>query len=158
MPRLQPILFTLVLLGVGCSGPTETDSFSLTGHWVTAPEDLGPGAWYQTHLLLDRRGLVVVDVRSYGHYGRPRDELTGYSRIQGIYRIEGDRLLFTPRRLAQWDRFYGADSPEHTQEPYHGPLFDEARYVLGAGQLTIDYITYPFDAPVATSAQFTRVK
>jgi hypothetical protein len=159
MPRLRQILHTSVLLALGCSSPTESDSVNLSGRWVTAPEDLSPSGWYQTHLHLGHRGSMVYYVRSYGLDGRPREELSAFTRTEGTYRIEGNRLFINPRRLVWWDRFYGPSSPEHIEEPYpYGVLLDEARYTLDAEELTIEYLSYPFDAPVATSVQFTRAQ
>lgn len=59
MPQLRQILYPSVLLVLGCSSPTETDSLNLAGRWVKAPEDLSPSGWYQTHLHLGRGGLMV---------------------------------------------------------------------------------------------------
>jgi hypothetical protein len=103
--------------------------------------------------------MLVFEVRSYGLLpGQGREELSAYSKTQGRYRTEGDRFFFEPRRLVWWDRFYGADSPEHVEAPYpYGTLFDDAHLVLRGDELTISYLSYPFDAPVQTVMVLTRM-
>jgi len=88
---------------------------------------------------------------------QPRDELSGYQRAEGTYRVEGERLIFAAARLVSWDRFYGATSPESIVEPYpYGSIFDDAHYVLLGSQLSLQYTTYPADAPVPTLLVYTR--
>jgi hypothetical protein len=136
---------------------TDPASEDLVGSWRTAPEDLSPSGWYQSRLSFNVFGVFESEVRDYGLYpGQDRNALSAYSRIEGTYRVEGDRLIFRTSRMVWWDRFYGARSPEQVEEPYHASLYDDARYTVQGDRLILQYLSYPFDAPVPTSWEFTR--
>lgn len=144
---------------LACASPTESGPSSLDGTWVAAIENASPSGWYRRSLIFEASGSFTSEFRSYGIYqGQPRDELSGYSRIEGTYRAEGDRLFFQPTRLVSWDRFYGVNSPERVSEPYpYGTIFDDARYERQGRMLTLHYTTYPADAPEPTVVVFMRV-
>jgi hypothetical protein len=43
-------------------------------------------------------------------------------------------------------------------EPYpYGTLFDGARFEIVAERLTLHYLSYPLDAPVATTLELSRI-
>jgi hypothetical protein len=89
--------------------------------------------------------------------GQRASDLSAYSRTVGTFAVAGDRLSFDPDSLVSWDRFYGAASPETVQSPYpYGGLYDDARFRLAPWVLTLDYTTYPADAPVPTRRTFRR--
>ena len=61
---------------------------------------------------------VASEACNYGSYpGQAPDEFSGYSRVEGTYSIEGDRLYFHPKRLVWWDRFYGQALPVQVIQP-----------------------------------------
>jgi hypothetical protein len=150
-PPLAPILFALTC---GCSEPATDE---LTGAWITAIRDLNPAGYDQSELRFGSGGGFRLEVRSYGLYPAQRkDELSAYVRIEGRFEIRNDRLIMSPKRSVTWDRFYGTDSPEVVQEPYDVPLFDQARFTVAGNRLRLNYLSYPFDAPVATEQEFVR--
>jgi hypothetical protein len=149
--------FALTLLTLACAESTVPRPPNVTGHWMVTG-DLSPSGRYEDHLTFTTLGAFKWEVRFYGpHPDRPADRLDSYSRTEGTYQTEGDRILFQPARLVWWDAFYGDDSPVNVQSPYpYGTLFDDARFVLGVGRLTLNYLSYPFDAPVPTTMEFIR--
>jgi hypothetical protein len=158
MPTLarwsSPLAPILLALTCGCSEPA-TDDF--TGAWITAARDLDPTGYDQSELRFGSGGGFRWEVRSYGLYPAQRaDDLSAYVRIEGTFETRNDRLIMSPQRSVTWDRFYGADSPEVVQEHYHVPLFDGARFTIAGDRLTLNYFSYPFDAPVATEQEFVR--
>jgi hypothetical protein len=159
LKRLRVVSAVLVLLAA-CASPTDQGRSPLVGRWATAPEDLSPSGWHQYHMTFAAEGAFALEVRSYGVYaGQPHDELSAYSRTEGSYRVDGERLVFEPQRLVWWDRFYGVASPEHVEDSYpYGSLFNAATYVVRDNQLTLRYVSYPADAPVPTSMVFIRVE
>ena len=94
----------------------------------------------------------------YGLYGgQRRDDLSAFTRAEGTYRIDRDHLVFEPERLIWWDRYYGAASAEHVEEPYPwSGLFDDARYSVRGDRLEMRFVVRPGDAPVADMAEYTR--
>jgi hypothetical protein len=125
---------------------------------VAAVENGSPSGYYRRSLIFEANGFTS-EVRSYGIYpGQPRDELSGYWRTDGTYRVEDDRLVFQPTRIAWWDRFYGATSPEQIREPYPSEsIFDDARYEMQGQQLILRFTIYPADAPEPAELVYTRV-
>lgn len=152
-PRLAP---GFLLLLSGCA--TEPESVQLLGSWETAAEDLNPGGWHQSRLTFGLNKMFASEVRSYGLYeGQDRNDLSAYSRIEGVYEVEGDQLIFRTRRLKWWDGFYGTHTWEKVEEPYEITLYDDAHYSVEGDQLLLNYLSFPFDAPVETSQEFVRV-
>ena len=153
--RLVTALAT-ALAGLACSSPLEMPT-GVVGHWVTAPEDLSPRGWHQYHLTFASTGSYRSEVRSYGLYPeQAAADLSAFSREEGRFRVEGDRLVMEADRLVVWDRFDGADSPERVHEPYpYGRApFDGARFEIGDDRLILVYITYPADGPVPAMKQY----
>jgi hypothetical protein len=150
-PRLT---FPLLVLLSSCIADPPSDD--LIGTWKTAPVDLEPSGWYETLLGFSKYGAFESEVRSYGiHPGQDRNELSAYSRIEGTYRIDGDRLSFESNRLVWWEpQFYG--SQEQVLEPYRISLYDDGRYDLEGERLLLQYTAYPADAPVPASMEFAR--
>ena len=165
--RIRSLLILTVLtvfaIGTGCTesvaGPAPVSSESeLVGRWVSARDALSADSWHQSSLTFTIDGRFVFENRSYGLYeGQRRDDLSAWTRTEGVYRIEGDRLSFEPRQLAWWDRFYGVRSAEHVEQPYPWQgLFDDATYTVRDDRFVMEFSVYPADAPLAAVVEFTR--
>ena len=100
-------------------------------------------------------GTFLFATNMYGIYGGTG--LAAYTRTTGTYRIEGDRLICTATRVATWDSFYGAGSPE-TVKNVNYSLLDEARFRIMGSTLILDYITYPADAAEPTTMVLSSVR
>lgn len=154
-----PIIFAVIPAFLACSNSTEPlPADSLLGQWHTEPVQLNPAGSHQYHLTFSARGTFAAEVRTYGLYPKQRpDELSAYVRTSGTFTFADDQLSFKPASTVTWDRFYGADSPSivQTPSPYQS-IYDDARYRVDGGILTLDYITYPADAPVPTRKVFRR--
>jgi hypothetical protein len=153
--RSAPLALCTALLSLtlGCSDSTEPASGDLVGQWATAPQDLQPNGWYVSNFTFGADGAYLSDSRSYGVYpGQPRDELSGYTRFEGVYSVRGDSVFRELRRQVTWDRFYGASSPEWVVDLTGVPYYKSgARYELRGPVLILHYLTYPADAPVETT-------
>ena len=149
-------LFSVIL--AACESATSPGASAIAGRWATTPEGLSPAGSYQSFLTFDGDAFTS-EVRSYGLYpGQRSTELSAYSRTEGTFRVDGERLHFSPLRLVTWDRFNGVTSPERVDSPYPwGSLFDDARFKLRLNRLDLHYTTYPADAPVATSRSYWRL-
>jgi hypothetical protein len=97
-------------------------------------------------------------VRSFGLLpGQRPNDLSAYSRTEGLFRVEGDRLHLSPTRLVTWDGFYGLTSPERVERLNpEGSFVDNARFSIRLNRLTLYYLSYPADAPVETTRTFLR--
>jgi hypothetical protein len=157
MRRRSSMIVTLVLpLAVACDSATSPES-ALAGRWATEREGLSPAGSYQSFLTFEGP-TFASEVRSYGLLqGQGPNDVSAYSRTEGTFRVEGDRLHFSPTRLVTWDGFYGVTSPERVESPYPwGSLFDNARFSIRLNRLTLQYLSYPADAPVETSRSYWR--
>jgi hypothetical protein len=56
-----------------------------------------------------------------------------------------------------WDRFHGASSPEHVEEPYPWrSIFDDAHFSIAGDHLTMSYTVHPADVPMLAVGAYTR--
>jgi hypothetical protein len=154
--RAATIITFVLPLGIACHSPTSPES-ALAGRWATERESLSPAGSHQSFLTFSG-GAFAFEVRSFGLYqGQRSNDLSAYSRTEGTFRIEGDRLNFSPARLVTWDRFFGPTSPERVETPYPwGSLFDSTRFTVRVNRLTLRYLSYPADAPVETTRTYWR--
>ncbi|MEN0052153.1 MAG: hypothetical protein AAGC65_00720 [Mucilaginibacter sp.] len=72
-------------------------------------------------------------------------------KFSGLFKIKGDSLKVT---LKQQSAQQGDQQPVIT--PANGLLYDKAIYNVTNAVLTLKYVTYPADAPVATEAKFQK--
>lgn len=159
--RSYQSLLALATIAICASCSSSVDSLAtsdIAGRWVTPSEGLRPAGLYGRQLTFTNDGRFVSEVRSYGVYPKQRPEdLSSYTRIIGTFAVAGDQLSFEPESLITWDSFYGADSPEMVQTPYpYGSLYDDARFRIDGETLTLDFTTYPADAPEPTRQVFQR--
>jgi hypothetical protein len=154
------------MLGVAPLGCTDGATAALSpgargleGRWITAPSDLAAHGWHQDELTLEADGRFTSVSRGYGLYeGQSRDALSTSRRIEGTYRLEGDRVHFQPRRLIWWDHYESADrAPTSTPYPWK-TLFDDANVSVIDGVLVLRYNLYPSDVPVPVRADYTRAR
>src|SRR5688572_22903050 len=145
--------------GESAAGPAVTTTATdLVGRWIGPRDGLAPEAWHQSTLTFTIDGRFAFENRTHGIYeGESAEVLSVISRVEGTFRIAGDRLIFKPQRLVWWDRFHGASSPEHVEDPYPWrSIFDDARFSIAGDHLTISYIVNPADAPMLAVSEYTR--
>ena len=148
---------TLVVLA--CSGSASGPNTDLVGTWQSQKESSPPGS-YQTTIELRSDGRFTSVVQSFGLYpGQRATDLSAYSRYTGRYDAVRDSLFFHAQQYAWWDRFYGADSPEHVLSVQSVSLpHPGTAYSLIGPRLILHYLSYPADAPVPTSQEFYRIR
>lgn len=155
--RLLPVL-GLAITALGCSSPTVVDAGGLAGRWQSPRESLQPAGSYQTTFTFRNDGGVTWEARLYGLYpGQGPDDLSAYSRTTGMFRITAESLLVRSQVLVSWDQFYGADSPAQIITYDSTSVVWRSHYSLEADHLTLQYLSYPADAPVPTTATYVRV-
>ena len=155
--RSTLMAFVALVLG-SCEPTTSPPKSPLAGRWATALEALKPQGSYRTFLTFD--GTVFVsEVRNYGLYaGQQPHDLSAYSRIEGTAIVEGDSLQLLATRLVTWDTFFGPNPPERVDIPtHHGASANRAHFSIEGNRLTLDYFSYPADAPVPTSRTYWRL-
>jgi hypothetical protein len=159
--RLRFLSFALGAIAVLASCSSSTDSSStgeVVGNWqadsVGALQDS-----YERHLTLGADGSFSLLYRYFGVYdNQAYDDLSGFEKVTGSFRVEADRLIFEPQMLLVWDYTFGRDAPTqvYTDYPYDH-FYDDARYSIDGETLTIQFTDYPADDPVPTTQLFHRV-
>jgi hypothetical protein len=146
------------ILLAGCDPATSPSESPVAGRWASTRDALNPTGSYQGFLTFEGASYAA-EVRNYGLYpGQRSDDLSAYSRIEGTFRVDGDSLRFSPKRLITWDRFYGADSPVHVEDlAGQAAQSSAAHFSRDVHRLTLRYFSYPADAPVATSRTYWRL-
>ena len=156
MNRASFALYVAVVAGItSCTSSTSSEA-SLIGNWSVS-ESLSPGH-YTTQLTFAGDGTFTDAVRIFGSYGgQSNNDLSSYSIMSGTYKVEGDKLQTNITHTVVWDRFYGANSPE-TVQTVNITVFDQTHFRIVGQMLTLDYLSYPADAPVPTTKSFIRVE
>ena len=148
-----------LIVATACSTSTEPKRTTndLVGGWFAPTEDLHPTGTLNRTLSFAGDGTFQYTVNMYGIYGgTPPGQLAAFTIMKGTYTVDGDRVIMTATRQITWDSFYGpASQPiEHT---VNQPLFDQAHFTVLSNALVLNYLSYPADAPVATTMAFIRV-
>ena len=156
MNRISFVLYLAVVAGTtSCTSSTSSEA-SLIGNWAVS-ESVSPGH-YTTQLTFAGDGTFTDAVRIFGSYpGQSSNDLSSYSIMSGTYKVEGDQLQTNITHTVVWDRFYGANSPE-TVQTVNTTVFDQTHFRIVGPMLTLDYVSYPADAPVPTTKTFIRVE
>ena len=156
MNRASFVLYLAVVAGITSCANSTSPEVSLIGNWAVN-ESLSPGH-YTTQLTFAGDGTFTDAVRMFGSYpGQSNNDLSSYSIMSGTYKVNGDQLQTNITRIAVWDRFYGANSPE-TVHTVNTTVFDQTHFRIVGPMLTLDYVSYPADAPVPTTKTFIRVE
>lgn len=151
---LLVIGFTTGLLS--CSDPLAPTA-DLHGTWSTGRMTMQPRGSWETVLTFSSDGRFSQTVSNYGVYaGTAPDALVSRTVIAGTYSLVDDRLDVSPATYTWMDTFYDDPGPHGGEPPAR--LYTDCTYWILGLVLTLQYTTYPADAPVATTATFVRVR
>lgn len=157
--RLLPLLFLALAAACDRAAVLPTPS-ALEGRWLGPVERWSDG-WspdrMERRFTFHADGTYTWEVVSFGGYGRPAAERTYAHRVHGDFRVEGRRLWTRERRRETWDAFHGPDAPVQRETTDVPEWADAYGVTLRGDALTLDYVTYPADAPVDTRAVYRRV-
>ena len=156
--RLESFAVGVVFaVATGCSQSTEPPGTALVGGWLAPTEALSPTGTLERTLSFADDGTFQSTVNMYGIYpGNTPGKLSAFTATKGTYVVGGDRLTMTATRQITWDSFYGSGS-QPTEHTVNQSVFDQAHFTLTNNALVLNYLTYPADAPVATTLAFFRL-
>jgi hypothetical protein len=126
----------------------------LRGTWVLE-ERASDGSRTEHTLVLDRRGRIGYDARSYGWYDLPDGVLTGYHRYSGTYRIDGERLMTRITRTETW-ALYAVGANPYVEHHRDARVHDAARVRLEEGRLVFTFVHAPLHVPEEVTIVFER--
>lgn len=159
----RPLLLVLLLsiAAAACNRLVAPTSDALTGEWVGPRETWSDGVspdHMDRLVTFGADGSYRFEVRIYGAYGQPAAQLSSWSKTEGRYRLEGDRLLVKLEATTSWDSFYGADSQERVERLDSSGYADSGQLRLRGDELVHTYLSYPADAPVETVMVYRRAR
>lgn len=158
--RIFIILAMVVILSCNSDNDDSIDLTKLSGTWKRldvissghTEEDL---RYFDMETIYDfsQDETFSFKVNFYGFKDTNPDEIVGQSINRGTFEVEGDSLFVKASTNLSWDSEY---SPEPETTLLDGS-FDGFRYEIKDNILTLYYISYPADAPVATQISYNRV-
>lgn len=114
------------------------------------------GSW-EVVLTFSPDGRFSQTISNYGVYaGTSPKELVARTIVMGTYSVVEDRLEVHPLTYTWMDTFYEDPGPHYGDPPES--VFTDCTYQIMGPFLTLQYTTYPADAPVKTTAAFARVR
>jgi hypothetical protein len=156
-PAMSVVCLALVALACDNQPVAPKVVSPLVGDWVAPTENLHPKGTMTRRLGISESGEFTFRTDMFGIYpGQNPSYLSAYTRMTGTFTIDGDKLVLTATRVATWDSFYGAGSQERV-ETVNTVLLDQAHFGIVGQTLTLNYVSYPADAPVPTTMSFTRL-
>lgn len=159
MPKMI-IAAVAILLYYSCnhSFTEHSANLELLSSWEFS-ENISSGGRYVVRLSFNHDLKFVEKITNYGLYpGDDTQSLSAWSEIDGTYRIEDNKLIFSPKSLTTWDSFYSNPGPTVIRPYPYGSIFDDCTYRIETSILTLTYLTYPADAPIVTTRSFIRKK
>ncbi|HEX6368113.1 MAG TPA: hypothetical protein VF006_04210 [Longimicrobium sp.] len=158
--RLVALLATTLVASAACSGVDDVlsavipeGSVNVEGEWLlTYPAN--EGAHTETRMKFGADGSYSSELLWIGFYDLPADEVTGYLRTQGQYRMEGDRLMLRVTRAEEWQKYAVGPNPSvSTPAPGWG---ERGTLRRDGDRLIHTYVSAPADAPQTYTEVYRR--
>jgi hypothetical protein len=147
--RILPLLAALCATA-GCSGTDDllpevtAPSVNVVGEWLTT-YPANDGAHTETRMKFGADGSFSSELLWIGFHGLPAGEVTGYLRMRGQYRLDGDRLMLRIVRSEIWQKYAVGENPS-VSTPF--PTWNEnGTLAVDGDQLIHTYASAPADAP-----------
>jgi len=159
---MKKLLFTgwIIVLLSACSSYDDMElgfaKSDIVGVW--ADSTLAQPKGKLVHLLtFSENGVFVSRSESYGIYdGQDVNTLSGWSESVGNYVVSEGKMFFISRQVSGWDSF--SENAAVTTQKNDQEIFEDCSYVLNKDTLTLEYTTYPADAPVRTERKYIRIE
>ncbi len=137
---LLGLLFLLSAAFISCKKKVESVTTNeLTGAWQETPTQV-----YIRRIRFETDGKFSAVLLGQGGITQ--------NTLNGSYAIKGDSLIVNIRERLDRD-----DSGKIVRVATNYIFFEKGTFSVRDLQLTINYITYPADAPARTQAKFNRI-
>lgn len=157
--QILTLLFAALFATAGCAhvdgllpefGPSTVD---VVGEWlVTYPAN--DGAHTEMRMKFEADGSYSSELLWIGFYGLPANEVTGYMRSRGEYRMDGDRLMLRITRAEEWQKYAAGPNPSvSTPEPRWNAW---GTLAVEGDRLIHTYVSAPADAPQTFTEVYRR--
>lgn len=139
MMKKLTIAFTLALVCISLLACDKERSYEhpLVGEW----REMDLSGVFRTVIFTNDQKFHVVIA-----------DMHGYATIYlGSYQLDGDKLkMFTQEMVNSEPRKPAVKTASNV------PLYENATFSIAGDILTMNYISYPADAPVSTTAKFRK--
>ncbi|MCZ4243545.1 hypothetical protein [Pedobacter punctiformis] len=119
-----------------------------------APYNPIKGAWVETPQQTYNRKIVFNDNGKFTMYMTNTIDANYLVTLNGTYTAQGENL--TVNITEEWVK-QSNGTVVKTQLPQQYNLFEKGTFNISNTVLTINYLTYPADAPVKTLAKFNKI-
>lgn len=152
------LFLTLLTLFSGCKkDDNDFESNTLLGTWEHREPSSAPNGKINGELriryYLKPNANYSFRVDYYGIDSPRIDELTGWTEINGSYEVELDSVYMRNEEIEYWSKLFGPTVK--TELVYKQDL--NSRFQIANNVLTLDYISYPAEAPIKTQMNYKRV-
>jgi hypothetical protein len=152
-------LLAVLFATAGCSRmddllpEIEAPSVNVAGEWLlTYPAN--DGAHTEMRMKFAADGSFGSELLWIGFYGLPADEVTGYMRTSGRYRMEGDRLMLRIVFAEEWQKYAVGPNPSVSTPR---PVWSErGTLAVDGDRLIHTYVSAPADAPQTFAEVYRR--
>jgi hypothetical protein len=125
----------------------------LIGRWQSTVQGQPKGTMVYTYIY-NADNSYFSSIYIYGVYpGQNLQDSSASTVYRGRYSAQNSKLSTTPVSVVQWDKFFAV--PPQTKQLHDGTGVIE--YRLNKDTLVFSYLSYPADAPVATTMKYIRV-
>lgn len=157
MKPLLCCLLTGAALGCGESR-LAPGADSLVGQWQAETERLQPRGSMDRTLMIRPDGRSESQVVTRGLYaGQAAGDLAAETTLYGRILVRGAYFRVEPDSEVTLDRFDGS-SHRVVQRNFSNWPRDSTHFEIQDARLTLEFYTYPADAPVLTRQTLTRVR
>ncbi|PTS98521.1 hypothetical protein DBR11_14690 [Pedobacter sp. HMWF019] len=144
----KSLLSFLLLLTIVTSACKKNKSVvvpnpELIGNWT---EDIHPGV----SSIMPRELILSKDSIRFVSWDQATQQVT---YVQGTYRTEGNKLITNFKEIV----IRKNNDKIISRTPVSGGYFDNATYLLNGNKLTLNYTSYPADAPTPATMTFNRM-
>lgn len=142
---LFSFILLLTLLTTACKKdkPVTVPTPELIGSWT---EDVHPGV----SSIMPRGLLLSKDSIHFVVWDQAAQQVT---YVQGTYSTQGDKLIANFKEKVVRKN----NNQIISRTPVSGGYFDNATYLLNGNKLTLNYTSYPADAPTPATMIFNRM-
>ena len=145
----RAIVTTVLVLLSACSDPSSYNMSDLLGSW-TEGQSLKPTGYMERVFRFHADGTFTFEVYTYA-VRKVSPAIRPDAVVSGHFTTNLQHLLLSPDSTTDW-----STAPTPKTEAFRGSFLDDCTFQVRGDRLTLNYVSYPADAPVPTTMQLRR--
>lgn len=138
---LQFLVCTALSLTLFSCKKDKNPSSTILGEWY---EKLPASTERHIHFYGDSVKFLIID------YSKPA--VTPTTELKGTFIVKGDHLNINITETVSRE-----NNKVISRAPFTGKIYENATFTVNDDKLTLNYTSYPADAPVASTTIFKRI-